>query len=677
MEKNNMLSFFRGEAVSTVVFCTFVFCASIFYSHPVISSSDFSFSNSKTNNSHIISIDKSENYNSNTPVISISESINEREIKGEDVVYYNDTLGNLEIQDVISSSLEWVTGEGGNVSFGFSNTPYWFRLRIKNISNKPQKRLLEIGNPILDYVSIYTVKNQKILNSQVAGDNLPFNTREIKHRNILYTLNIEPNDYVDMYVGVRSEGSIQAPMTLWEENSFYVQDQAKQLIQGLFYGALVLMLVYNLFLFISLRERSYFIYVLFVMSALMSQAAVRGDTFQYFWPENIWLSNKSAGFFTIAMTVTGYAFMMEFLRLKKKAPLAYKFLLGIEVYFVIMLISVPFAPYSIVMPLASYASILVHVVALFIAIKLSLKHDRTAQYFTLAWMSFSIGFLIFVLSKVGALPSSFLSEYGIQIGLTLNVFLLSFALADRINRANRNLIKAQSASKISDKIAREAQLEAMRIQIQANETLESNVKARTIELQGALNELSELNHKLEDLSSTDALTGLKNRGFFETQYDDEWKRASREKIPLALLMVDIDFFKKVNDKYGHLAGDMCIKEVATTIMQAAKRPIDTIARYGGEEFVIILPGTDVEGARVVAENIRKNIEMLKLSYESSPILLTASVGTASMVPQDDNDRALIAYADSALYKAKLSGRNRVVISKKDKKDKIFRKLEKD
>jgi len=665
--------YFRGKTGLTVVFFTLVciFCLGAFHSNSVIEPANLETYNSRNNTSII----KSGNKKPDLPVISISENTLERKITGKDIIYYSETVESFGIQDLISMPLEWVPGEGGSISFGFSATPNWFRFRVENTSDKSLERILEISNPILDYVSIYTVKNNEILDAQTIGDNLPFNVREIKHRNFLHSFSIEPNDYVDMYIGVRSEGSLQAPMTLWEEKSFYLQDQVKQLSQGLFYGALALMLVYNFFLFVSLRERSYFIYVLFVVSALMSQASVRGDSFQYLWPENSWLFNKSAGFFTIAMIVTGYAFMIDFLRLKKKAPTAYKFLVGMEAYFIIMLICVPFAPYSIVMPLASYASIPVNVMALYIAIKLSFQHDRTAQYFTLAWMSFSMGFLIFILSKIGILPRAFITEYGIQIGITLNVALLSFALADRINRANKNLIKAQSASRVSDQMAREAQHEAMRVQKQANETLESNVKARTIELQDALNELSELNHKLEDLSSTDALTGLKNRGFFETQYDDEWKRANRERIPLALLMVDIDFFKKINDKYGHLAGDMCIKEVATTIMQAAKRPIDTIARYGGEEFIIILPGTDVDGARVVAEHIRKNIEMLKLNYEGSPILLTASVGLASMVPKDDNDRALIAYADSALYKAKLSGRNRVVISKKDKKDKIFRKLE--
>lgn len=611
---------------------------------------------------------------SDLPVIEVSSDVLEKFLRSDEIQYLHESenesilsIKSLLVRSQAAPSL-WKVQDREIPSFGFSDTPYWLRFSVENNDLKTLNRVLEISYPILDYVSLYAVKDNQIVDSVEFGDMLPFDSREIKHRNFLYSFNLEPKVKLDFYLRVLSDGSIQVPMTIWEQKEFLLQDQRKQLWQGLFYGAMVVMLLYNFFLYISLRERSYLFYVLFVAMSLASQAAVRGDAFQYLWPDSVFWHNKSVAFFTIAIMVTGYSFVMEFLELKEKDPRAYKVLFGIVLITLMMSVSSFFAPYSLVMSSSSYFAFPVIIYALFVSIRLSFKRDRTAQYFTIAWLAFSAGFMAFVLNKTGVVPRTFLTEHGVQIGTVLNVSLLSFALAERIHRMNRNVFKAQEASRVSDKIAQEAQLKALKVQKQANETLEENVKKRTEELQNALNELSELNLKLEELSSVDALTNVKNRGFFETQYDDEWKRASREKASLALLMIDIDFFKKINDQYGHLAGDKCLKVVAETIQNSVKRPIDTLARYGGEEFAVILPGTELEGARYVAEKIRKDIESLKVDFEGKPILLTASIGLAVIIPEDDNDRVLISSADSALYKAKLSGRNRVVIGKgKDEK----------
>ncbi len=164
---------------------------------------------------------------------------------------------------------------------------------------------------------------------------------------------------------------------------------------------------------------------------------------------------------------------------------------------------------------------------------------------------------------------------------------------------------------------------------------------------------------MEKLSTTDQLTQLKNRMYFDIEYAKEWKRSSRLKCPLSLIMIDLDFFKKINDNYGHMFGDECLKAVASAISKAVKRPTDVAARYGGEEFVVLLPNTDDKGARIIAERIREAVEALSLIYQKEEIRITCSVGGATVVPDYKADRAeLIRHADSALYHAKNSGRNR-------------------
>jgi len=166
--------------------------------------------------------------------------------------------------------------------------------------------------------------------------------------------------------------------------------------------------------------------------------------------------------------------------------------------------------------------------------------------------------------------------------------------------------------------------------------------------------------ELARLVRIDDLTGAENRRSFRESFELEWKRAIRAKSPLSVLMIDIDFFKIFNDTYGHLAGDECLKSVVATIKSTVNRQSDTVARFGGEEFVVLLPDTDLEGSMNVAEEIRKNIELLgienKGTLESN--ILTVSIGVAVKEPlYDMNMESLLKSADDALYIAKSRGRN--------------------
>jgi diguanylate cyclase (GGDEF)-like protein len=174
--------------------------------------------------------------------------------------------------------------------------------------------------------------------------------------------------------------------------------------------------------------------------------------------------------------------------------------------------------------------------------------------------------------------------------------------------------------------------------------------------------------ELAVLATTDGLTGLANRRTFDRRLETEWLRASREKSPVSLLMIDVDQFKAYNDVYGHQAGDECLTRVATVIAAAVSRPRDLVARYGGEEMAVLLPDTGSAGAAAVAETIRAQVEALALRHTANVPsgVLTVSIGSASRVPSLDRSRIaprdLIALADAALYQAKQNGRNRVAVA---------------
>ena len=179
-------------------------------------------------------------------------------------------------------------------------------------------------------------------------------------------------------------------------------------------------------------------------------------------------------------------------------------------------------------------------------------------------------------------------------------------------------------------------------------------------------ELKRLRDRLEQMSTTDGLTGIANRRGFDACFAREWQRAVRMRSPLSLIMADIDHFKTFNDRYGHAVGDACLCKVAQAVAGTAARPADLVARYGGEEFIVLLPDTDVSGAMVLAEEMRRRVAALGIVHsacDDDEVVgrVTISLGAATRVPESGDDPAgLILRADEALYWAKEHGRDRAV-----------------
>lgn len=190
--------------------------------------------------------------------------------------------------------------------------------------------------------------------------------------------------------------------------------------------------------------------------------------------------------------------------------------------------------------------------------------------------------------------------------------------------------------------------------------LEREVDERTEELKSALEKLSEAHIILKELTTIDAVTGIRNRQYFDEVYDQEWRRAVRQKYAMTIMLVDIDHFKRVNDTYGHLAGDECLAVVAKDIDSMFNRPSDVVARYGGEEFIVILPYVEIDNARHLAEQVRARIEQHDIEADGHSIHVTISIGLAATVPLEGMDpKSLIGNADVALYQAKSEGRNTI------------------
>lgn len=194
------------------------------------------------------------------------------------------------------------------------------------------------------------------------------------------------------------------------------------------------------------------------------------------------------------------------------------------------------------------------------------------------------------------------------------------------------------------------------VSLRQNKIRNIRADARFDSMQSQLEDISRQNTRLQKENTTDSLTGIGNRAHFEITYKMEWDRAYREQKAIAMLMIDIDLFKRVNDDHGHTVGDECLVAVALAIRGCLHRASDRLMRFGGEEFAVLLSGTDIEGVRLMSERILAAVRSLEFKQGFQ---LTVSIGGASLIPERSKDcQCFIRIVDDALYRAKDGGRDR-------------------
>ena len=242
-------------------------------------------------------------------------------------------------------------------------------------------------------------------------------------------------------------------------------------------------------------------------------------------------------------------------------------------------------------------------------------------------------------TDLGAQAQRFARMRALALGLRVGAVLLLLGVSVVFSRRLREELRTR------EQLGREIQA--------ANARLEDKVRQRTAELQ-------EANRRLSTLSTTDSLTGLANRRKFDEVWQTEWQRSVRQGMPLAVIMLDVDFFKRYNDHRGHQAGDACLQQVAHILAAGVQRAGELVARYGGEEFVLVLPGARLGDAQASAERIRAAVQAAAIAHPDSPLgpCVTVSLGFAADMPRLGEDPEwLLRAADAALYQAKAQGRN--------------------
>ncbi|NJL91630.1 MAG: diguanylate cyclase [Coleofasciculaceae cyanobacterium SM2_1_6] len=264
----------------------------------------------------------------------------------------------------------------------------------------------------------------------------------------------------------------------------------------------------------------------------------------------------------------------------------------------------------------------------------------------------------------------FLLGMGLLLFSVILYFVLDRFVLSRISRLEQQIGQVKGDLQNPGHIKLEGRDELANLAKSINKMLQRQINFQK-QLQQAKHQieitnrqLATANQELEHLAKTDGLTQVMNRHFFQLHLEEVWQEALQNRLPVSLILCDVDFFKLYNDTYGHLAGDLCLQKVAKAMREAASmEPKAIVARYGGEEFVVILPYVQIDRATQVAENMRSTVSHLKLPHSASKVAnhVTLSIGVATLIPQANlAARELIAQADQHLYHAKASGRNQVV-----------------
>lgn len=522
-------------------------------------------------------------------------------------------------------------------AFGFQDGAYWFHVALVNFDPAETRRLLLQEYPLSDRIDVHARYPDGRVLHQAGGDHLPFDARSIRYRHPNFMMDLPVGERVDVLVRVQSQSSMQVPLKLYTPTAFAELSRDAQLAIGVYYGILLALFFYNLVLWVSLRDASYFWYLFHITAFGLVLFTLNGLGFEYLWPDWPWLADKAVPLSICLALVGMQQFARTFLELPRRWPLGNKITLAIIAFFVLLALASLVLPYSISTPVATRA-VLLGVAWIAVANIVVLRRGYApAWLFLLAWAMFLMGTFVFSLLAFGLLPKNLFTEYGVQIGSALEMLLLSVALGYRY-ASLRN--------------------ENERIVRNANELLERNVELRTAELKHALAQLGEANTQLREYSRRDPLTGVYNRRHFREAFEHSLGEALAQAEPLALLIADLDNFKHINDTHGHIAGDDCLRWVARCFEETLQSRGGVVARFGGEEFVALLPGMDSQAALQAAEAVRKRILEESVRSAKSRIRLSVSVGVHSLVPDRPlTPEEVIAIADEALYRAKRDGRN--------------------
>ncbi len=581
------------------------------------------------------------------PTLLLSDIVNTVQINKETTklnILHNmeileDKQNNLSIDDVIKKQHDssFISATILGNTFGYTQSAFWVRFSVDVDSKMQEAIYLELGFPLMDYATLYTPKSDGGYIESKSGEFIDSTLKEINYRNYIFTLSRDTDQTKTYYMYVKSGTSTQIPLNIFSASTLIQEIDKTNFLFGLYYGNMFILMLIALTAFVKMGDRVFLSYSFYLFTYIFFQLCMNGFFSQYFTPLPLIYANQVTALSLGIVVIAGAIFSGIYLQLwsskYKTLRFTYNFIIltTIATTFIALFIDV-----ALGIKLTAIIVLLLAPTIFFTAVKSFLDGYTPAKFFLIAWFIFLLGAFTTVLLFLGIIPHTFLTAYSMQIGSTLELLLLTFALTSRVDVL---LLEKEQATK-----------KATTYLNQINEGLESLVKERTQELQ-------EKNELLSNLAIRDSMTGMLNHNASIEKLNSMKLTALRYGYSLAVVMLDIDLFKAINDKYGHPAGDKVIIQIADVINKTIRQS-DVSGRYGGEEFILILHNTNINDALELSERIRVKIESLQIA-EIAQQPITVSLGVTifdNSIPDGD----LIKQADIALYSAKESGRNRVV-----------------
>lgn len=525
----------------------------------------------------------------------------------------------------------------------YSESAFWLRVLIKN-GTDDQLLALELSNAQIDSVEAYFFYPNRVVSLRM-GDVYPFSNRLFNHQHFIFPFELKPNDSLVFLLRVKSMEQVSLPLLAAQRKEILTNNYLTDLIAGIYFGIMLVMFFYNLFLFVSIRDKSYFYYVIYIAGIGLAQAALQGYLFKYVFFNHPYINQLSVVIFSMLTGIGAIQFVRIFLQLKaKELKIDQGLKLFIVVYILALLIYLA-GNRQLAYNILDIGGLLLSLFALFFSISLSLKGDRSAKFFLLAWSFFMLGMFVFVGRNLGLIPYNFLTKNALIIGSAIEAVLLSIALADRINILKRE-------KEISQALALQVSLENEKLVREQNMVLEAKVTERTEALQ-------ETNKVLES-----ALYDLKNT---QTQLVNSEKMASLGQltagiaheinnpinfvtsniIPLRRDLQDLMTLLNAYEKLHQESGD---KEQKLKEIKKLERDLDF--DFLKEEIGILLNGME-EGAKRTAEIVKglrifsrldeSDLKKVNINegIDSTLILLNSSMGGKIDLVRDFDPEAYI------------------------------------